>query len=203
MLFQSVRAAFGAFIPVLILLCAFSVSGRKLYVTKGGNDDHPGNESAPWATIGKAANTAGAGDTVYIKAGTYAERLIPSNSGSSDHRLVFRAFGNDRVTLDGKGKGGQGVIYLNGLSHVNHSRTQSDKRRRSGYLGDQLFTYPSLRQPHIRGGARNRDTHIMFDVRGRRISSGHGVLNSTTAWGVYISKPAGQRVYNRVFIFIK
>lgn len=47
--------------------------GKIYYVAKNGNDSNPGTESQPWRTIQKAAETLVAGDTVYIKAGTYNE----------------------------------------------------------------------------------------------------------------------------------
>jgi chitinase len=40
------------------------------YVAKTGSDSNPGTESSPWLTIGHAAATATAGDTVYVGAGT-------------------------------------------------------------------------------------------------------------------------------------
>ena len=39
--------------------------------------------SSPWCTIQKAANTAVAGDTVYVRGGTYREVVTPANSGTA------------------------------------------------------------------------------------------------------------------------
>jgi len=49
------------------------------YVAKNGSDSNPGSESQPWLTIQKAADTMVAGDTVYVKAGTYTEQVTPQN----------------------------------------------------------------------------------------------------------------------------
>jgi parallel beta-helix repeat protein len=71
------------------------------YVSTDGNDDDPGTEAQPWRTIQKAAETLVAGDTVYIKAGTYQERVIPQNSGSAGNYIVYAAYPGHTVTIDG------------------------------------------------------------------------------------------------------
>src|SRR3990172_3086259 len=45
------------------------------YVAKNGSDLSPGTEEKPWLTIQKAADTILAGDTVYVKEGTYIEDI--------------------------------------------------------------------------------------------------------------------------------
>ena len=71
------------------------------YVSTDGDDDNPGTEAQPWRTIQKAADTLVAGDTVYIKAGTYQERVIPQNSGTAGNYIVYTAYPGDAVTIDG------------------------------------------------------------------------------------------------------
>ena len=71
------------------------------YVAPGGNDSNPSTESLPWKTITKAANTLIAGDTVYIKSGTYNERVIPQNSGSAGKYITYSAYPGDTVIIDG------------------------------------------------------------------------------------------------------
>lgn len=73
------------------------------YVSPSGNDSNPGNESQPWLTIQKAAKTMVAGDTVYIKVGTYREQVVPSNSGTAGNYITYSAYQGDIVTIDGGG----------------------------------------------------------------------------------------------------
>lgn len=75
--------------------------GSIYYVAATGSDANPGSESQPWRTIQKAADTLLAGDTVYIKAGTYRERVTPQNSGSAGHFITYAAYPGDTVTIDG------------------------------------------------------------------------------------------------------
>ncbi|MCP4424931.1 MAG: hypothetical protein GY803_10590 [Chloroflexi bacterium] len=67
------------------------------------NDANPGSEALPWFTIQHAADTLQAGDTVYVRAGTYNEMVEPANSGSAGISIVYAAYPDDTVTLDGSG----------------------------------------------------------------------------------------------------
>lgn len=79
------------------------VYGDIYYVAPGGSDANPGTESQPWLTIQHAAETVVAGDTVYIKAGTYREHIELQNSGSPGHYIVYTAYPGDVITIDGGG----------------------------------------------------------------------------------------------------
>jgi len=67
------------------------------------NDGNPGTEALPWLTIQKAANTMAAGDTVYVRSGTYQERVLVQSSGSAGSWVNFSAFPGDEVIIDGTG----------------------------------------------------------------------------------------------------
>ena len=73
------------------------------YVAPNGNDANPGTLAQPWRTIQHAADTLTAGDTVYIRAGTYPERVIPQHSGSAGQPITYAAYPGETVTLDGTG----------------------------------------------------------------------------------------------------
>ncbi len=95
-----------------------SSSSNTYYVAKTGSDSNPGTESQPWLTIQKAANTLVAGDTAYVKAGTYNEQVIPSRSGSSGAWISYKAYPGDTVIIDGSGLsiGLAGMFYIRGKS---------------------------------------------------------------------------------------
>ena len=53
------------------------VRAATYYVSTSGNDGNNGTSlSTPWRTINKAAQTMVAGDTVYVRGGTYREVCI-------------------------------------------------------------------------------------------------------------------------------
>ncbi len=94
------------------------------YVAKNGNDNNPGTEQSPWLTITKATNTLVAGDTVYIKEGTYNENVLIKNSGSPGKFITFAAYPGDSVTIDGKGLSvdmHDGLVQIPGLNYINIS----------------------------------------------------------------------------------
>jgi len=74
------------------------------YVAKTGNDTNPGTELHPFLTIQTAANISQAGDTVFVKAGIYNEKVTIKNSGSVGNWINFSAApgtSKDTVIIDG------------------------------------------------------------------------------------------------------
>ena len=88
-------------ILLLLVLVPYRVQANTYYVATNGNDANQGIETQPWKTIQKAANTLVAGDTVFIKAGIYNERVIIKNSGTLNNEIVFSNYQNDTVIIDG------------------------------------------------------------------------------------------------------
>ncbi|MBM4082811.1 MAG: DUF1565 domain-containing protein, partial [Planctomycetes bacterium] len=60
-----------------------------------GNDTNPGTLAAPWRTIQKAADTMKAGDTAFIRAGTYRETVTPQSG------QTFAAYENEKPLITG------------------------------------------------------------------------------------------------------
>ncbi|HEY4392823.1 MAG TPA: right-handed parallel beta-helix repeat-containing protein, partial [Polyangia bacterium] len=71
---------FPSAIFVVVLVAAGTARATEYYVATTGSDSNAGTMAAPWATLQKAANTAVAGDTVWIRGGTY---LITTPTNSS------------------------------------------------------------------------------------------------------------------------
>ena len=74
-------------------------AGNAYYVGKNGSDANPGTEAQPFLTIQKAANVAQAGDTVYVKAGTYNEEVTAVNSGTAGNLITFQRYNTDTVVV--------------------------------------------------------------------------------------------------------
>ena len=116
----------GVFFALGLFLAALGPSGvasaATYHVAANGDDNNPGTQSQPWATIGKANRMLRAGDTVLIHAGTYHEQIHPQNSGTSDsNRIVIRAFGDGNVNLTyfpGGGDRHESAISVGGLQYV-------------------------------------------------------------------------------------
>ncbi len=74
----------------------------------------PGTAHA-FQALGDAAQAAGPGDVVILRAGTYAEQLQPARSGTQDAPIVFAAQPGEEVVLTGPLRP---AIVLSGLSHI-------------------------------------------------------------------------------------
>ena len=70
-------------------------------VSPAGSDTNPGSAAQPFATIGKAADTARAGDTVVVKRGTYREEVHLRQSGTATAPIRFVADPPGSVILTG------------------------------------------------------------------------------------------------------
>jgi hypothetical protein len=91
-------------VVVFILTVSLPAWTMDFYVDQNNaiaNDQNPGSITQPWKTINKANNTLAAGDTVYIRAGTYNDATInPVGSGSSESmRITYCNFENEIVTI--------------------------------------------------------------------------------------------------------
>jgi hypothetical protein len=90
------------------------------YVAKSGSDSNPGTEAQPWLTIQKAASTLVAGDTVYVRQGTYKERVVPAHSGDPDNWITYRISPGETVIIDGTGISTENsaLFYINHISYI-------------------------------------------------------------------------------------
>ncbi len=112
-----VLAAVAAFVPAFAPAATYYVDRSH----PQASDFNPGTEAAPWKTIQHAASTLVAGDTVYVKAGTYGERVVIANSGAQGEEIVLAAYPGHTVTIDGTGivvPEYSGLVEVLGLSDI-------------------------------------------------------------------------------------
>lgn len=90
-----------ASLSLAALLFPASARATTFYVAPFGADTSPGTIAQPWRTIGKAATTLAPGDTVLIRAGTYAEQVQVTVSGTEGAEVTFAAYPGESPVLDG------------------------------------------------------------------------------------------------------
>ncbi len=92
------------------------------YVATDGNNAFAGTITQPWQTIQHAADTLRAGDIVYIRGGIYNDRVYTTASGNADAPIIFSAYPEEQVILDGTGvsSGGNGFLISHDHIHLRH-----------------------------------------------------------------------------------
>jgi hypothetical protein len=93
------------FIAFALCLSISIASSAQKYVSSSGSDSNPGTISLPYATITKAISVSTAGDTIYVRGGTYTltTTINISKSGTSTSKYHLFAYQNERPILDFSG----------------------------------------------------------------------------------------------------
>ena len=85
-----------------LIVAPCMVFATDYFVAADGDDADPGTSSAPFRTIGRAAEIAMPGDTVTVRAGVYREWVRPARGGTDEeHRIVYQAEAGADVRIVG------------------------------------------------------------------------------------------------------
>src|SRR3990172_11161806 len=71
------------------------------WVATDGDDSGPGSKDDPWATLQRAADSVAPGAVVYVREGTYPQRVEFHISGEAGRGITFAAAPGETVVLDG------------------------------------------------------------------------------------------------------
>ena len=99
---------------LLFFIFPYSVLATDYYVSTSGNDSNSGMIDRPFGTLQKSANVAVAGDTVYIRGGTYHQTVTFSNSGTQTSPITVSGYQNEKVILDGTDLSAYYMVHLSG-----------------------------------------------------------------------------------------
>ena len=143
-----------------------------------GSDANPGTLDRPWRTIQTAATTVGAGSTVYVRGGSYHERVTIQVSGAPGQPIVFQSYPGEQAIIDGTGltpsAGWSALIDIRDRSHlviqgfeICHYRTAQENHLPMGIFvtgaGDNIQILD------------NKIHHIETNFTGRDGGDAHGV----------------------------
>jgi len=89
------------------------------YVATNGNDNNPGTEARPMASLNHAQILAKAGDTVYLESGTYQwTALWWQQSGAAGAPIVISSAPGDSAIISGRNMPAQGFTFGVQASYV-------------------------------------------------------------------------------------
>ncbi len=95
-----------AILSFFVLICP--AIAKTYYVAPNGNDGHDGlapsyasGSNGPLKTITKGAALLAAGDTLYLRSGTYQETVSMSRSGASGNRITIAGYPGETAVIDG------------------------------------------------------------------------------------------------------
>jgi hypothetical protein len=95
-------------VPVAVALCLaalarpMAASGRELFVDQkhaAASDRNPGTEDKPFQRIQAGVDAAQPGDTIWVKAGDYEDRIVLAKSATAARPIVLSAWQDDRVRI--------------------------------------------------------------------------------------------------------
>jgi hypothetical protein len=76
--------------------------GPGLYVDAAkGDDAGDGSSAQPWNSVNHALKQLKAGDTLYLRGGSYFENVYVSLSGTKDKPIVIRSYPGEQAVIDG------------------------------------------------------------------------------------------------------
>ena len=149
---------------------SIQASNNNIYVAPSGRNYNPGTIDQPLKTIQAAVDRARAGDTVYIRDGTYVEAVRVTRSGTSSSPIRIKAYPGEAPVIDGRA----GVDCLNcGLPSGPIAEGWVDPRSGKGFNWNSLV---AIQGDHVifegfvvkrsmgRGITVWRDESIVYDV---------------------------------------
>jgi|GEM_PF-4769979 len=98
----TIASLVAAVITMSFLGAPARAAGNSYYVATNGSDSNPGTIDRLWATLPYATDQIKAGDTVYVRAGTYkpTKATVITTSGTADARITFRSYPGETAVID-------------------------------------------------------------------------------------------------------
>jgi hypothetical protein len=82
----------------------------------GGSDSNNGSIGAPWATFAHAYTTMVAGDRLYVRGGTYDQRIVPTKSGTAINQIIIEAYTGETPIIRGVSTEEE-IVYISQQSY--------------------------------------------------------------------------------------
>lgn len=88
------------FCALFFFIGAIAVHAATYYVSTTGNDSNPGTQSQPFQTLAKGVSPLNAGDTLYIRGGTYNQPInVGGKSGTAGNYITIAGYPGETVII--------------------------------------------------------------------------------------------------------
>jgi hypothetical protein len=136
-------------------------------------------------TLAQANAGITAGNTAYLKAGTYNTQIAPANSGNAENRIIYQAYNNEEVKITNTGEFGNG-IYIDGKDYIKI---------------DGIIFHDLYRWGNIRNGADHVElvNCIFYDTDGVATGGGLYVWGQCTGGSPYTCPTTHNWIHRNTF----
>lgn len=152
-------------------------SAKDIYVSPGGSDTNSGSIDAPVNTIQKGLELTSPGFTLYLRAGTYKEKIVFPKSGRKDKTITLKPYQGEKAIISGEGlsvSGNEALVTLNGVSFIVMEGLDicNFKTTAGGANVDGIVVKGGSTNITLR---KNRVYHIENNASAEMGRSGHGI----------------------------
>ncbi len=190
-----------------------TIEGNAYFVAPEGSDSNDGSIDSPWATISYAVKKTGAGDTVYLREGTYTEEVVLRGDwgagGKNGQFWTLEAYPGETAVI----KGNKMKLYMVGYVRIKGLRFENsgisiNSWTKAGWtvphnieVLNNTFETPQLRYSiitvhgndnlvegnvlKITGGGDSLD-HGIYVQSGSRNIIRNNYISGASGWGIHV-----------------
>jgi parallel beta-helix repeat protein len=164
------------------------------FVSTTGSDTNPGTLMQPFRTIQYGVNKLVAGDTLYIRGGTYTERVTITKSGTASAPITISSYPGETAIMDGSGLSSTlsvetPMINLRASYVIVQNLELTFPRGRGIYV----YKSPTLNASH--NIIRNNNIHHMFGS-GINVWGDYNLVENNKLWKTMLQNDCDNRSSN-------
>jgi hypothetical protein len=199
------KQVIGACILASALVPIVEVHAGTYYVATNGSNSNPGTSSQPWRTVAYAASRMGAGDTTYVRGGTYKEaQILFKRSGTSSAPIKLLSASGESPIIDFVDKAPSKQVRFSNISGSKYPIgwiTFEGFQVRNAYDGIKIYNGHDLtiRRNAIQNSAMQGITGFGTRILIDRNRINHNGSSSSLDHGIYLAGTAITVINNLIY----
>lgn len=176
-------------------------SGHVYYIAPNGSDSNPGTIAQPWLHMDAASSKMHAGDTVYLRGGTYSGAMTITVSGTAAAPMNFIGYPGESAILTNPASNGTAATLTAQGAYLTFDHLKITSLRNPGFAVsvDPSAQYVTFSNCEMYGVANSGvlviGGHNTFVRNSIHDNGSHDVLDH----GIYVDGPYNTVRQNRVF----